>query len=143
MDEQEIVELVQTYERAVNDGDRDRVLSLFAESPTFYDPVAHEPEMNELATETPAGMQPAFEGRAAIREFLSRIGDLHPGLEYTVDWVVPDPGRPGAMFEWHGRSQRGSEELHIRAVDVFELTSEGKIATVRGYIANPDTFRWD
>lgn len=134
-----IEEIVRDYERAVNQGDLDQVLALFAEDAVFYDPVGWMDEFADVAEPQPGGLQPAFRGRDNLIQFFTRVGAAFPGLRFTVKWTFVSDDPPGAAFEWHGYSERDGQVLEVRAVDVFEI-KDGKIAAVRGYIANPDTF---
>ena len=135
----EIEAIVRDYERGVNQGDLDGLLTLFAEDAVFYDPVGWMDEFADIAEPQPGGLQPAFRGRDNLVQFFTRVGGVFPGLRFTVKWIFVCESPPGAAFEWHGYSEHDGKVLEVRAVDVFEINA-GKIAAVRGYIANPDTF---
>jgi len=136
----EIEQVVRDYERCVNEGTLDEVLALFEEDAVFYDPVGWMDEFADVAEPQPGGLQPAFRGRENLIHFFTRVGEAFPGLHFTVKWIFLSENPPAAAFEWYGYSERDGQVLEVRAVDVFEISDRGKIAAVRGYIANPDTF---
>ena len=137
----DIEAVVRSYERGVNEGDLEGLLALFTDDATFYDPVGWMEEFADVAEPQPGGVQPAFVGRARLEQFFMRVGGTFPGLSFTVEQIFVDEGLPGAAFEWSGYAERDDQVLEVRAVDVFRLR-DGKIASVHGYIANPDTFEY-
>lgn len=145
MDDEDIVRLVRTYERNINDGNREAQSELFTDDATFYDPIGRLDEFAAIAQaddERP-GLPPAFVGKENIMAFYEQCGEYFTNWEFTVTGIFVNTGLPGAAFEWQGYGEDGDLTLTPRAVDVFEMNDEGKIHTVRGYIATPDAFHWD
>jgi ketosteroid isomerase-like protein len=143
-DAKDIRAIVREYERAVNAGDTERLVGLFGDDPTFYDPIGLVDDFADAAESQAeeTALPPAFDGEENLLEFFERCADYFPNWEYTVEQIFVDEELPGAAFEWTGHARDGDAHLYVRAVDVFEL-SDGAVSTVRGYISKPDTFRWD
>ena len=136
---EQVTRIVRDYERDVNEGNLDLVMSLFTDDAVFYDPVGWMDEFKDVAELQPEGLQPAFKGKEGLEQFFFRVATTFPNLSYKVEWLFVSDDPPGAAFEWRGYSEKEGKVLHARAVDVFEVEA-GKVTAVRGYIANPNTF---
>lgn len=144
MTPEDIEAVVRQYERGANEGDTDLLVSLFAEDPTFYDPIGRYEAFAHAATTPEPGHRPAFEGRENLLEFFATCKDYFPNWTYEVVAVFVRTDPPGAAFEWRGHAEReDGSELHVEAVDVFRFDDTGKVETVHGYIASQDTFDWE
>jgi ketosteroid isomerase-like protein len=131
--------IVDAYERGVNEGDLDLIMSLFHDDAVFYDPVGWLDAFTPFTTPSPPGVQPGFVGRENLERFFGTVAQSFPALEYKVGRRFFSVDPPGIAFQWSGYSAKEGQELHVSAVDVFHV-DDGKIRAVYGYIANPDTF---
>ncbi|MGI9658476.1 MAG: nuclear transport factor 2 family protein [Gaiellaceae bacterium] len=137
----QVEQIVADYERGVNEGDLELIMSLFSNDAVFYDPVGWMDEFKDVAELQPEGLQPAFKGKEGLEQFFFRVATTFPNLSYKVEWLFVSEDPSGAAFEWRGYSEKDGKVLHARAVDVFEV-AEGKVTTGRGYIANPNTVEY-
>jgi len=143
MDHEEIVNVVRTYERNINEGNRESQSELFTDDATFYDPIGRLEEFAAIAEDhgDHPGLPPAFVGKENVMVFFQQCGEYFENWEFTVNEVFVNTDLPGAAFEWQGYGEDGDLTLTPRAVDIFEMT-DGQVHTVRGYIATPDAFHW-
>jgi len=142
MDREGIEEIVRTYERGVNEGDLELLLSLFADGAAFHDPIGLLEPFEDATEPGGEGYPPAFVGEEGLQEFFTRVVAHLPELDYEIENVFVNEDLPGAAFQWSGVAERDGRTLRMRAVDVFEM-EDGEITAVHGYTARPDTFVWD
>lgn len=107
-------DVVHAYVRALNAGDLDAIVALFAEDATVEDPVGSAPQ----------------HGRDAIRAFYAK--SLAIRLAVELEGPVRAVGREAAFafrvsFEARGR------RTTIRPIDTFRFDENGRITQMRAY----------
>jgi steroid delta-isomerase len=111
-----ISSVVRDYFLAIRAMDAEAFANTFAEDGTTYDPVG----------------APGITGRAAIREFLQNICQNFKSVGLTEDFVFVAGN--GAAVKWTGQGvSAGGKDVRFEGVDVFEVTADGKIQTLRAY----------
>ncbi|GAA3995944.1 nuclear transport factor 2 family protein [Comamonas faecalis] len=103
---------VQRYVTALNAGDLDAIVALYAEDATVEDPVGSAPHS----------------GHAAIRAFYAR--SLAMKLDVTLEGPVRAVANEAAFafcvrLHWQGR------DMAIRPIDVFRFDAAGKVVSMR------------
>ncbi|AYN30767.1 steroid Delta-isomerase [Streptomyces albus] len=116
-DEQKRKEIVAEYFRKVNEGDVDAIVEMFTENATIEDPVGKD----------------VREGRAAQREYFNS----NVTAEVTIEPGHLSAGQDGKSVavalaaEMTNILDPNRTRVKINAVDVFTLTPEGKIDSMR------------
>jgi steroid delta-isomerase len=107
----EIVELCDTYCRAVSSRDLDAIMNLFADDARQYEPIGTEPRV----------------GKAAIREFFA---STPPGrLTLTRFGPVTVSGRHAAM-QVTVNGELGGPSFRFTTTDVIEFGDDGRIISI-------------
>lgn len=111
-----VAEAVTAYFAAINKGDRDLWLDLFAEGSAVHDPVG----------------APPVEGQAALVELWNGI--VGPFDTLRVEPSSPHFGGAGAAAGWQA-SGKGVNGRHVsfEGITVFEISDEGKIQALMAY----------
>lgn len=114
-------EALQRYIDAINAGDTDAVVALYADHATIEDPVG----------------APPIQGREAIADFYGKV--VPWGLKLKL--VAPVRGSHGnaaAMaFEVDAPAPGGGRSI-VRVIDVMTFNAEGKFTSMRAYWAADD-----
>lgn len=114
-------EALQRYIDAINAGDTDAVVALYADHATIEDPVG----------------APPIQGREAITAFYGKV--VPWGLKLRL--VAPVRGSHGnaaAMaFEVDAPAENGGRNI-IRVIDVMTFDAEGKFTSMRAFWAPDD-----
>ncbi len=117
-----LVEVCDRYIAAVESGDPDAVLELFADEPSIEDPVGSEPRV----------------GREMVREFYAQNADVELRLR-RIGPVTVVGNR--AAFQFRIEVPLGEDELVMASTDVMTFDAEGRILSMTAYPdsdADPD-----
>ncbi|TAL73681.1 MAG: steroid delta-isomerase [Rhodanobacter sp.] len=109
-----MIDTVHAYVRALNAGNADAVVALYAEDAVVEDPVGTLPRR----------------GRVAIREFYRASCAMR--LDVALESDVRAAARSVA-FAFRVRLVDGGQPLTIHPIDVFDFDGEGRIAHMRAY----------
>lgn len=118
---QHIRGVIDTYVRALNEGDLDAIVALYAEDASVEDPVG----------------SPSRQGRAAIREFYAVTCGM--SLVVALEGEPRIAGREAAFafsvsFVYEGRATT------IRPIDTFEFDEAGRIVRMRAYFGEGNVY---
>lgn len=106
--------VVEAYIRALNAGDLEAIVALYAEEGSVEDPVGSAPLV----------------GRPAIRAFYAR--SLATPLEVRLEGPVRVAGQECA-FAFAVTLQHEGRRMTIRPIDTFRLDTAGRILQMRAY----------
>jgi steroid delta-isomerase len=120
--QQKMIAAVHAYVRALNAGDLDAIVALYAEDATVEDPVA----------------SPLKRGRAAIRDFYAASTALR--LEVALEGEIRVAGRECA-FAFSVSFTHEGQPTTIRPIDTFEFDEAGRILRMRAYFGAPNIHR--
>ena len=117
--QQQMVDTVHAYARALNAGDLDAIVALYSEDGTVEDPVGSPPKV----------------GRAAIRDFyaIATSMKLVMALEGEIR-IAADT----CAFAFSVSFAHEGQPTTIRPIDVFEFDSDGSISSMRAYFGAPN-----
>lgn len=110
--EQKMIEAVHTYVRALNAGDLDAIIALYADAATVEDPIGSPPKV----------------GCAAIREFYAVSTAMK--LDVALEGEIRAVGRECAFAFRVGLTHEG-RRMTIRPIDTFEFDEHGRILRMR------------
>ena len=110
----DVTTIVKGYLRALESGDVDAIVSLYAEDATLEDPVGSTPVV----------------GHAAIRAFYAKAQDMHPRIKLTG--AVRVAGRECA-FAFAVTVTYQGQRITIHPIDTFRFDAAGRIAQMRAY----------
>ena len=118
-EQQQMIDAVHAYVRALNAGDLDAIMALYAEGATVEDPVGSPPKV----------------GHAAIRDFyaVSTAMNLIVALEGEIRVAVR-----ACAFAFSVRFSHEGQSTTIRPIDVFEFADDGRITSMRAYFGAPN-----
>lgn len=106
--------VVQAYVQALNEGDLDAIVALYAEGGTVEDPVGSAP----------------VAGHEAIRAFYAR--SLATPLQVRLEGPVRVAGRECA-FAFAVTLTHEGRRMTIRPIDTFRFDEHGRIVQMRAY----------
>ncbi len=117
--QQQMIDTVHAYVSALNAGDLDAIVTLYAEDGTVEDPVGSPPKV----------------GHAAIRDFYAITASMK--ISIALEGEVRVAARTCAFafsvsFTYEGRPTT------IRPIDVFEFDAVGRISSMRAYFGAPN-----
>ncbi len=118
-DAQHMVEVVHAYVRALNTGDLEAIVALYARDAVVEDPIGSPPKRGRAAirafyaVSTSMALAVALEGEI-------RVATRECAFAFRVDFV--HEGRP----------------VSIRPIDVFDFDAAGRIAHMRAYFGAPN-----
>ena len=117
--QQQMVDTVHAYVRALNASDLDAIAALYAEDATVEDPVGSPPKV----------------GRVAIREFyaVSTSMQLVVALEGEIRVA-----KRACAFAFSVQVTHKGQLTTIRPIDVFEFDAAGRISSMRAYFGAPN-----
>lgn len=106
--------VVHRYIQALNTGDLDTIVSLYAEDGTVEDPVGTTPH----------------QGHAAIRTFYAQ--SLSMKLDVELEGSIRAVANH-AVFAFCVRLSIQGQDMAIRPIDVFRFTDDGKILSMKAF----------
>lgn len=112
--QQQIIDVVHAYVHALNAGDLDAIVALYAEGGTVEDPVGSPPKV----------------GRAAIRDFYAVTAAMKIVVALEGEIRV---ARRVCAFAFSVSFTHEGRATTIRPIDVFEFDEAGRIASMRAY----------
>ena len=110
----DVTTIVKGYLRALESGDVEAIVSLYAEGATVEDPVGSTPVV----------------GHAAIRAFYAKAQDMHPRIK--LDGAVRVGGRECA-FAFAVTVTYQGQRITIHPIDTFRFDEQGRITQMRAY----------
>ena len=110
----DVTTIVKGYLRALESGDVEAIVSLYAEGATVEDPVGSTPVV----------------GHAAIRAFYAKVQDMHPRIK--LDGAVRVAGRECA-FAFAVTVTYQGQRITIHPIDTFRFDEQGRITQMRAY----------
>ena len=117
--QQQMIDTVHAYVRAINAGDLDAIVALYAEDGTVEDP---------------AGSSPKF-GRQAIRDFYAVTVAAKVVLALEGEIRV---AAHACAFAFSVNVTHEGRVTTIRPIDVFEFDPTGHISSMRAYFGAPN-----
>lgn len=117
--QQQMIDTVHAYVRALNAGDLDAIVALYAEGATVEDPVGSPPKV----------------GHAAIRDFyaISTSIKIVMALEGEIRVAAN-----ACAFAFSVSFTHAGKPTTIRPIDVFEFDAAGRISSMRAYFSAPN-----
>lgn len=116
---QHMIAVVHRYVDALNAGDLDAIVTLYADDATVEDPVGSLPH----------------EGRAAIRAFYAAAAAMN--LVVALDGEIRVAARSCA-FAFSVRFMHAGQPTTIRPIDLFDFDAAGRISRMRAYFGAPN-----
>lgn len=110
--DKQMIDAVHAYVRALNAGDLDAIVALYADTATVEDPIGSPPKV----------------GRAAIREFYAVSTAMK--LDVALEGEIRAVGRECAFAFSVGLTHE-SRRMTIRPIDTFEFDEHGRILRMR------------
>jgi steroid delta-isomerase len=110
----DVTTIVEGYLRALESGDVDAIVSLYAEGASVEDPVGSTPVV----------------GHAAIRAFYAKAQDMHPRTQ--LNGAVRVSGRECA-FSFTVTVNYQGRRIAIHPIDTFRFDEQGRILQMRAY----------
>lgn len=110
----DVTTIVRGYLRALESGDVEAIVSLYAEDATVEDPVGSTPVV----------------GHDAIRAFYAKAQDMFPRTK--LDGAVRVAGRECA-FAFAVTVTYQGQRITIRPIDTFRFDEQGRITQMRAY----------
>ena len=117
--QQRMIDAVHTYVRALNTGDLEAIMALYATDATVEDPVGSPPRV----------------GHAAIRDFYAITASMK--LVVTLDGEIRVAERACA-FAFSVNIVQHDESTTIHPIDVFDFDAAGRITHMRAYFGAPN-----
>lgn len=115
---QQVREVIGKYVEAWTNGDRELLLSLFAEDATWYDPVG----------------TPAFQGHAGIGRFWDFARkDPKRQIRPVPQQIIACANEGILRFVMQVRLPETNQGLDLQVVDRFVLNDEGRIVLAQAY----------
>lgn len=117
--QQQMIDTVHAYVRALNAADLDAIVGLYAEDGTVEDPVGSSPKV----------------GRMAIREFYAASTAMNLVVVLEGEIRVTDHA---CAFPFSVSLVHQGQLTKIRPIDVFEFDGAGLISSMRAYFGAPN-----
>lgn len=117
--QQHMVDVVHAYVRALNDGDLDAIVALYADDAILEDPVGSEARV----------------GRAAIGEFYAATAAMKLTLALQGEIRV---ARGACAFAFSVNIVEHGKSITIHPIDVFDFDAAGRIKHMRAYFGAPN-----
>lgn len=112
--QQAMIDAVHAYVRALNTGDLEAIMALYADDATVEDPIGSPPKV----------------GRAAIREFYAVSAAMQLAVVLEGEIRV---GANACAFAFRVSFVHEGKSTTIRPIDVFEFDAAGRITSMRAY----------
>ena len=118
----ECLAVVDRYVDAFSEGDKGAYLALFTDDATVEDPVGTD----------------VHQGREAIAAFWDGVRSLSPVIRLVPTGPVRVAGRELA-FPMQAISTIGDDKVVVDIIDVFTITDDGHIPSMRAFCDSADT----
>jgi len=118
-EQQHMIAVVRRYVDALNGGDLDAIMALYADDATVEDPVGSALKV----------------GRAAIHEFYAVAASMQ--LVVVLEGEIRVAPR-SCVFAFSVSFMREGRPTTIRPIDLFEFDEAGRIRRMRAYFGTPN-----
>lgn len=117
--QQHMIDVVHAYVRALNAGDTEAIIALYADDATLEDPVGSPPRV----------------GRAAIRDFYAATATMKLIVVLQGEIRVAEGA---CAFAFSANIVQHDKSTTIHPIDVFDFDPAGHIKHMRAYFGAPN-----